>query len=222
MKKSIIPILLCVIMLFCACKPTVEYTVSPNAVKYKYHTFKGTDWGMTKEECMTALGVDEKDIEPLNEEYKEYYPDCDGFSIKRNVYGNPATAYFIFTLKIADFEYDFGLTGVEIEYDSGCDNQAIYDNLCKDARVKKPSKYEAFDINHLNEKYESESSFEELEDKELLRKAEGFFADMQKNWKAKRDFMDQPFTRIDIDSAPNKGVRIVFIGSFAAILHKLL
>lgn len=224
MRKSIIPILLCVIMLFCACKPTVEYTVSPNAVKYKYHTFKGTDWGMTKEECMKALEVKEKELMPLNKKYKEYEEDnikISGFSIEKNVYGNPATISCIFITSPDKAKLNLGLIQIYVDYEEDCNNQVIYDGLYKSLGVDKLDKhYEmGIDIKHIDEEIISEGSFKTIDDKEISQKGQKFINfipnDMDKN-------NHKSFTYIKFLSEPNKGTVIYYRGWQAAILHSLL
>lgn len=63
--SRIVALLLILAMMFSltACSIVVE----TNEKKYGYLAFPNTDWGMTKEECMEALGVDEDEFKIIDD-----------------------------------------------------------------------------------------------------------------------------------------------------------
>lgn len=64
--SRIVALLLILTMMFSltACSIVVE----TNEKKYGYLAFPNTDWGMTKEECMEALGIDEDEFTIIDDE----------------------------------------------------------------------------------------------------------------------------------------------------------
>ncbi len=178
---------------------------------------------MKKEECMKALEVKEKEIMPLNKKYKEYEEDntkISGFSIEKNVYGNPATISCIFITSPEKAELNLGLIQIYVDYDAGCDNHAIYDGVRKELKLKEPSRHEmGVDVRHLNEEIVSEGSFKTIDDIEISKKGQKFINfipnDMGKD-------NNKSFTYIKLLSEPNKETVIYYRGWQAAILHSLL
>ncbi|WMJ22261.1 hypothetical protein RBG61_09700 [Paludicola sp. MB14-C6] len=121
-RVSISFILIAVLFSLTACQK--QKYIPPNAQKYQYNYYPGTDWGMTEQEVIKSLGIKQKEINRESEDL-ENSVNYSAFEIKKKVYGYPAMIRFSFHNLVTESNKPIGLTSVSIVFKDKYDMKQI-------------------------------------------------------------------------------------------------
>lgn len=123
-NRKIIGLFLIIALSFSLTSCQKEKYIPPNAQKYQYNYYPGTDWGMTEQEVMKSLGIKEKNISREGEMI-ENTADWSSFQIEQKVYGYPASIIFYFDKTKISEGSQIGLIGCRVIFQEEFDSEKI-------------------------------------------------------------------------------------------------
>ncbi|WMJ22262.1 hypothetical protein RBG61_09705 [Paludicola sp. MB14-C6] len=222
--KNLGVILLSIALLLSTTACQKQKVVPSNAQKYQYNYYPATDWGMTRENCLKALHLKETDVtDGVLPEIKE--KDIAGFSIKKQVFGYPATIYFCFYSKKVSQTKEMGLADIYVVYEGQFDAVKITNELVKGLEKQKipfvnynPELKDASSA--IFREYSSKETLQSLNDVALKEKAKKAFS-LAYNGADVSKYESKPLSLVNIKYPIEGKCSIYFAGYVPAILNNI-